>query len=159
MFWETMPVWLPAVSWLIFTIILIIIELETLNLVTVWFAIGAIAAMITSFFLPQHIILQAFIFIIVSLIILVSMRDFARKRLKVGQTNTNVHALIGRRVKVTQRIEPYAFGEVRVDGVLWTAVGVNEEVIEVDEIVEIVEISGVKLVVQRVNNELDQNQN
>lgn len=148
---DSMPIWLPAVFWLVLTVVFIIVEAETMHLVSIWFALGAIAAMILSFFLPQQIYLQISVFIVVSVLVLLFFRGFAKKKLKVGSVKTNVSALIGRHVKVTQRIEPYNFGEVKVDGTLWTAVGLNDEMIEAGEIVEIVEISGVKLVVKKIN--------
>ena len=151
MTFDTIPEWVPAIFWLVLMVIFIIVEAETMHLVSIWFALGSIAAMITSFFLPQHIFIQIGVFIVVSVIVLISVRDVAKNKLKVGSVKTNVSALIGRHVKVTQRIEPYKFGEVKVDGTLWTAVGLNEEIIEADEIVEIIEISGVKLVVQKIN--------
>ncbi|HEY8435542.1 MAG TPA: NfeD family protein [Haloplasmataceae bacterium] len=156
MFPANFPDWLPAIIWLILIVIFIIVEAETLQLVSIWFALGAVSAMLTSFFLPGHLLLQVGIFIVVSVVILVTVRDFAKKKLKVGSAKTNVNALIGRHVKVTKRIEPYQYGEVRVGGTTWTAVGLQEEIIDVGEIVEIVEISGVKLVVQRVNKQIEQ---
>jgi membrane protein implicated in regulation of membrane protease activity len=140
-----------ALFWLVLAVILIIFELETFNLVSIWFALGSVFAMIVSLFLPDWIWLQIIVFLFVSIIILVTIRDLAIKKFKVGAIKTNVSSLIGRSVQVTSNIEPYKFGEVKVDGNYWTAKSVDGETILEGTIVEIVEISGVKLIVKPVN--------
>lgn len=146
--------WMPII-WLVITIILVIVELETLNLVSIWFAIGAASSMFLSIFLPEQLVLQIVLFLIVSIIVLMLARDIAVKKFKAGSTKTNISSLIGRKVLVTKRIEPFNFGEVKVDGNYWTAKSLTDEIIPENEIVEIIEISGVKLVVRKVNSTIE----
>jgi membrane protein implicated in regulation of membrane protease activity len=139
-----------ALFWLVLAVILIIFELETFNLVSIWFALGSVSAMIVSLFLPDWIWLQIIVFLFVSIVILVTIRDLAIKKFKVGAIKTNVSSLIGRNVQVTTQIEPYKFGEVKVDGNYWTAKSEDGDIIPEGTIVEIVEISGVKLIVKPI---------
>jgi membrane protein implicated in regulation of membrane protease activity len=139
-----------ALFWLVLAVILIIFELETFNLVSIWFALGSVSAMIVSLFLPDWIWLQIIVFLFVSIVIIVTIRDLAIKKFKVGAIKTNVSSLIGRNVQVTTQIEPYKFGEVKVDGNYWTAKSEDGDIIPEGTIVEIVEISGVKLIVKPI---------
>lgn len=138
------------VFWLILAIILIIIELNTMNLTTIWFAIGSIGAMIVAIFLPEWFILQLVVFLVISIISLILTRRYISERLHASGVKTNVNALIGRIVVVTKSIEEHKYGEVKVDGNYWTAKSATGEPIEVGSEVEILEISGVKLIVKEV---------
>ncbi len=143
--------WLVPLIWLIIAILLIIIESTTFNLLTIWFAVGAIAAMFVSILFPELIWLQMFVFLGVSILMIVTIRNYAMKKLKASSLKTNVNSLIGKRVIVTQKIEEFQYGEVKVDGSYWTAKSLNNEVIDRDSIVEIIEVSGVKLIVRKVD--------
>jgi len=139
--------WLVPLFWLFLTVVLVLIELETFNLVSIWFALGSIAAMFVSLFNYEQIIAQLIVFVVVSFLTMITTRRFAVNRLKVGETKTNVHSLIGRHIKVTKTIDQFNYGEVKVNGNYWTAKSLNDETILENETVEIVEVSGVKLVV------------
>lgn len=139
--------WIPL-FWLLLAVLLIIIESISFNLISTWFAIGALAAMIVSLVFPEAVTIQIFVFLGVSVLILVTIRDFFVKKLKTGVIKTNVNSLIGKRALVTQQIEPFKNGEVKVDGNYWTAKSLNEDIILINQIVEIVEVSGVKLIVK-----------
>ena len=135
-----------VIFWLIMFVVLLFIELITINLVTLWFAIGAIAAMITTIF-TDSVIIQAFVFIIVSLICLIFTKPFVRKIKGDIVQPTNVDRIIGKHGEVTKKIGKNKYGEVKIYGNTWTAT--SKEVIDVGERVKVLEIEGVKLIVEK----------
>ena len=137
-------------GWLGALILFIIIEIATTSLTTIWFAGGAFAAFLANV-LKAPLWLQIVLFIVVSLVLLLFTRPIMLKAMKSSELKTNVDGLIGVKAKVTETINNLdETGTAVVNGQEWTARNVNpEEVIEPGEIVEIVEISGVKLIVKK----------
>lgn len=140
------------IFWLILTVGLIIVEMCTVNVTTVWFAIGAFAAMLISF-LPNSLLwIQAVIFVSVSTLMLILARKFFLKHLKKDHVPTNVDAIIGKAAIVTEDIDnDLGTGRVLVEGLLWSARSVDGEMIKADEKVEVLSIQGVKLIVKKLN--------
>lgn len=137
-------------NWFIIFIVLIIIEIITINLVSIWFALGALVSAICSLFINEPIILNS-IFIIVSIISLLLTKKFIKKFSQKKTIPTNIDRLIGQIGKVTQEISKLEPGEVKVDGKYWTAIA-NKK-IKKDSKVEILSINGVKLKVQEIKEE------
>lgn len=133
-------------TWLILIIVLTIIEISTTSLVSIWFVISAILALITSFF-TDSILIQFAIFVIGGIILLILTRNFVKKITKKDDVKTNADRLIGMTAVVTEEIKKNEPGEVKVDGKKWTAV--SNKKIKVGEEVQILEIEGVKLKVER----------
>jgi membrane protein implicated in regulation of membrane protease activity len=145
------PQWFLPLFWLLLAVLLIIVEAISFNLITTWFAIGAVAAMFVSLILPTNLTVQIITFIIVSLLVLATIRNFAVNKLKAGHIKTNVSSLIGKKGVVTKTIESYVNGEVKLEGNYWTAKSVDGTTIEANSVVEILEISGVKLIVKTID--------
>ena len=144
------PTTVEAICWLVLLIVLLGVEIVTVGLTTIWFAGGALAAFLANV-LNAPIWLQIVLFIVVSLLLLLFTRPVMLKAMKSSELKTNVDGLIGVKAKVTETINNLdETGTAVVNGQEWTARNVNpEEVIEAGEIVEIVEISGVKLIVKK----------
>ena len=138
---------MDAILWLVAVVVLLVIEIATLGLTTIWFAGGALIAGIAAVAGAGSIV-QFVIFLIVSLILLIFTRPVAVKYLNVNRTRTNAESLIGKEAVVTQTIENLKNqGQVIIE---WTArTGDNETVIEKDTVVEIERIEGVKLIVKK----------
>jgi membrane protein implicated in regulation of membrane protease activity len=136
--------------WLIIAIVLGIIEAVTLGVVTIWFAIGALLALIGAaigFSLQYQIV----IFLLSSGILLYYTRPIIKKYLKVGTVRTNADRLIGEKGVVTERIDvANGRGQVKVLGQIWSARSSDNQEIPEGERVEILDISGVKLVVKKL---------
>ncbi len=131
--------------WLIFFIILVIIELITVNLVTIWFALGALITSLVSLYTTDTVILLAF-FVITSLLLLILTKPVVNK-LKVKKVvATNLDQVIGKTGIVSVPIEKDKIGEVKVLGKTWSAYSDKE--ISKDKKVKILSISGVKLKVE-----------
>lgn len=132
-------------AWLIFFIILVIIELITVNLVTIWFALGALVTSLVSLYTTDTVILLA-VFTLVSLLLLLITKPVVKK-LKVKKVvATNLDQVIGKTGVVTEPIAKDKIGEVKVLGKRWSAYSDRE--ISKGKKVKILSISGVKLKVE-----------
>lgn len=134
------------IGWFIAFVILLVIELVTVNLVTIWFAIGAVAAIITTIF-TDSILIQSIVFVVVSVIALLITKPLINKFKKFEVEPTNSDRVIGKVGEVTQKIGKNKYGEVKVYGNTWTAS--SKQVINVGERVKVLSIDGVKLVVEK----------
>ena len=135
------------VIWLIATAALIVMEIVSLGLTTIWFVGGALVAALTAY-LGLHWLAQILVFAVVSLLLLFFTRPLAVKHLMKEPEKTNVEGLIGKTGYVTKTINNLkAEGEVKLNGMEWTARSKDDEIIEKDEEVIVDSISGVKLIV------------
>lgn len=136
--------------WLVSFVVLLICELATSSLISIWFCGGAVFALFTEA-LGFDFIIQLSVFIIVSFILLALTRPFAKKVLKKEAFKTNVSTLIGKTAVVTKRINNnLSEGEINVNGQIWSAKAIDNKTIEQSENVIIEEIQGVKAVVKSI---------
>ena len=139
------------VVWLGLIIIFLIIEIITVGLTSIWLAGGALVALILSC-LGVNLIWQIVAFFVLSVVLMVFTRPFAKKYINSGRTKTNYESTIGKTAKVTEVIDNLnETGTALVDGQEWTARAKNpQEVIGKDEIVRVTDIIGVKLIVEKL---------
>ena len=144
----------PAILWLGLVIILLVIEIATMGLTTIWFAGGAMVAFFSTFFGAGPAV-QRTIFVVLSLSLLILTRPMAVRYMKGSRTKTNADSLIGRTAVVTQAVNNLAqSGEVLIADVSWTARSRTEGVIPEGSVVRICAIEGVKLIVEEVTTEV-----
>lgn len=136
--------------WLIAFLGLVFLEFATINLVSIWFAIGALASLIVSFYV-ENTTIQIAVFVVVSLISLLLTKKFVSKVRKKEPEKTNLDRVIGRIGVVTSEISKLEPGEVKVDGKRWSAISTKK--IKVGSKVEILAIDGVKLSVKETKEE------
>ena len=134
--------------WLGVVIALILIEAMTVNLVTIWYVASAIVAMILSIFIDNYFI-QFLVFVLLGTILLLTTRDYLVKLIGNKQQKTNLDRVVGMTAIVTKEISKNKPGEVKVDGKYWTAI--SDKKIKVDSTVKVLEIDGVKLKVEEVD--------
>lgn len=139
-----------AVVWLTAMIALLIVEAIVPGLVSIWFAIGAFAALISAL-LGAPLWLQVVWFLAVSVATLVLTRPLAQRYVNSRVQPTNADALIGRDCVVTENIDNLAgTGAVKIDGKVWTARAENEiGRYAKGDVVKAVKIEGVKLIVRQ----------
>ena len=144
----------PAILWLGLVIILLIIEIATMGLTTIWFAGGAMAAFFSTFFGATPAT-QRTIFLVLSLALLVVTRPATVTCMRGTRVKTNAESLIGRLAVVTAEINNLAqSGEVIISDVSWTARSrMDSNVIPVGSKVKICAIEGVKLIVEKAEEE------
>ena len=135
-----------ACFWLVLTVALLIAEASTVTLVSLWFAAGALVAMVISFFGP--IWLQCGVFLAVSVVLLTALRPLVRKYVTPKVTKTNIDSVIGSTGLVTAPIDNIAAsGQVKLGGMEWTARSTTGEPIEAGTKVTVDRIEGVKVFV------------
>ena len=137
--------------WLIISGVCFIAEIITVGFLIFWLAIGALFAMIVSFF-TDNIIIQTAVFVISSTILIFATKPFVKKFAK-GKSNfkSNVYSIIGDTGIVTKNIDSInGTGQVKINGELWSAVGKDDIDIEKVKEVKIVEVKGVKAVVSPI---------
>lgn len=141
---------MEAFYWLLICVLLIGIELATMGLTTIWFAVGSFAAFIVAN-VGGNLFAQLLALIIVSLILLYFTRPVVVKYLNNRTVKTNVESLIGKIAVVTEDINNVENkGQASVSGQVWTARSTDDSVCFVQgEQVEIMEIRGVKLIVKK----------
>mgnify|MGYP000023138427 FL=1 len=139
-----------AVVWLVAMVALLIVEALVPGLVSIWFAIGAFAALIAAL-LGAPLWLQVVWFLAVSVATLALTRPLARRYVNSRVQPTNADALIGRDCVVTETIDNLAgTGAVKIDGKVWTARAESEEEkYAVGDVVKAQKIEGVKLIVKK----------
>ena len=141
-----------VILWLIVTIASGILEALTVGLVSIWFAFGGFAALIASN-LHCPVFYQYLIFIAVSLLTMVLIRPFAKKKLKVIMQATNVDSLVGIECIVTEDINNLSNkGEVQIKGQRWSAQNIEDRTIAKNSRVVVERIEGVKLIVKEISN-------
>lgn len=134
--------------WLIVAGICLVIEIATLGFLVFWFGIGALFAMITSFF-TDNLIIQTVVFILSSTVLLFFTRPFVNKFSPKEKVKTNAFSIIGKKGIVTQTINPITGeGQVKVGSEVWSAKSSEDVKIEKGLEVEVLDIDGVKAVVR-----------
>ena len=134
--------------WLAIAIIFIIIEAMTVGLTTIWFAAGALIALVLAL-LKLGVGVQIAVFLIASLVLLGTTRKIFVNKLKTGSEKTNVDALVGEEAVVLEDITPHNTGLVKVKSQNWTAVAYDKDAtILKDTTVKVKAIEGVKLIVE-----------
>ena len=137
----------PSAFWLIVLIALFILEAATVGLVSIWFGVGALAALLTSFF-TQNIWVQAAVFLAVSFLCLLAVRPLARKYVTPRRVATNADRAIGAEGVVTEPIDNLrAQGQVSVRGAVWTARTEDDRPVPTGTRVRVLRIEGVKVIV------------
>lgn len=138
-----------AVIWLIAVVVFVVAEAATLGLTSIWFACGSLLAMVAAL-LDVSIWGQLLVFILGSALLLASTRKWVSK-LKLGRVKTNADRIIGQQAVVIQTIDNQAAkGQVRVGGQVWTARSVEDEPILAGTQVEVVQITGVKVIIKKM---------
>ena len=138
-----------VIFWLVAMVALIVIELATLGLTTIWFACGALVAVVAAA-LDAPLLLQILMFVVVSFAVLLAVRPIAVKYFNKDRTRTNIESMIGRQAVVVSEIDNMqGIGQVSVNGMEWSARStINELKIAVGRVVVIRAVDGVKLIVE-----------
>ena len=140
---------MEAICWLVVLIVLLLVEIATLGLTTIWFAGGALVACVAAL-LHASIWVQIVLFLVVSVLLLLFTRPVAVRYMNKNRTKTNVDSMAGKEAVVTEDIDNLkAQGVVQVNGLEWTARAENnQDVIPKGSVVEVTRVDGVKLIVR-----------
>lgn len=135
--------------WLALLVLFIITEVATVQLTTVWFAGGALIAMLLAAFGVKSITLQVIVFLAVSVILLIATRPLVKKHINKKSQPTNADRNIGQQAVVTEEINNLeGRGAAKINGTEWTARSENGDIIPAGTTVTVTKIDGVKLIVR-----------
>lgn len=135
------------VLWLTVLILSIVVEIITIDLVSIWITAGSIFALI-AYALHFNLFIQITVCILVSLICFLFVRPITKKTMSGTIIHTNADRLIGKKGIVTKEIQKDTKGEVKVLGNFWSAITIDNQAIPVGKHVTILSIDGVKLIVR-----------
>ena len=139
---------LMSIIWLVALIVFAVAEAATVQLVSIWFAAGSLAAFISAL-LHAPLWLQVVLFFVVAIAALVLTRPMIKKHLNAQVKPTNADRVIGMACRVTEDIDNLiSAGAVKCAGKEWTARSEQGEKIAAGETVTAVAIEGVKLIVR-----------
>jgi len=132
--------------WLVIVIVLAVIEVMTINLVSVWFIASALISLFLSFFIDSFF-WQFTIFVVLGLIFMIITRPILVKKFGKSDVKTNLDRVIGMKGVVTEDISKLTVGEVKVDGKTWSAI--SDKKIGAGTTIIVEAIDGVKLRVRK----------
>jgi len=144
--------WTLFSLWTIIFIVAIVVEIQTFNLVSIWFAIGAFVALICGITFAKPY-LQFIIFFVVTIAAIAATRPFAKKMTSRTIIRTNVDRHIGKIGVITKEIRPFEIGEVKVENSYWKAINKDNETFLVGEFIIVDGIEGIKFIVSKVSND------
>lgn len=139
------------IIWLVLFVTMLIIEAIGPALVSIWFALGAVIALILSFIPEVAWWIEVIVFVVISIATLLALRPILKRYVKRNNYNTNIDSFTGKRGYVIEDITYLRPGAVKIGDVSWTAIPVNkdEKIVE-NEIIEVVAVNGNKLIVKKV---------
>lgn len=138
------------IIWIIALFVFAVVEISTVSLVSIWFCIGSVGGIISAA-IGLDLSWQIIIFSIISIILIFATRPFAKKFLTPKIVKTNYDRIIGMECIVTEDIDNILNkGSVKVLGQIWTARANDKDQIKAGELVKVLEISGVKLIVEKI---------
>lgn len=145
------------IIWLSLFVIMVIVEASGPALVSIWFALGALVALIISVIPGAPWWVELIVFIVISTAALLALRPIFKKYLKRNVVKTNMDSFIGKKGYVIEDIAFLKPGAVKIGDVSWTAIPVNEnDTIKENEVIEVVAISGNKIIVKKVEEKKDE---
>ncbi|MDE6883986.1 MAG: NfeD family protein [Lachnospiraceae bacterium] len=135
--------------WLIVLVVLVVIELLTMGLTTIWFAGGALVATVAAV-LGTPLTVQVILFLVVSGVLIIFTRPLAVKYFNKDRVRTNAESLVGRQAIVISEIDNLqGIGQVNVGGMEWSArTRIDGVRLPVGTVTTILGINGVKLIVE-----------
>lgn len=136
-----------AIAWLALMVVFLVVEASTVSLVSLWFAVGALGALVAEL-LGAPLWAQILIFLALSGVLLACLRPFVRKFIKPKVTPTNTDSVIGSAGFVTEDIDNLsARGQVKLGGMTWSARSTSGKPIHKDTKITVDKIEGVKVFV------------
>lgn len=132
--------------WTIIIAAALLVEFFTMQMVSIWFAVGGVFGLVLSLIGGIGLEVQIIVSAVVALISIVFLRKFALKFLHKSADKNDAGTLVGKTAEVVEEISPEKAGAVKLNGVLWTAT--SEENLKVGAKVKIIDVLGNKLKVK-----------
>lgn len=138
------------IFWLSVSLIFFIAEKINKGFFLIWFSTGALLSLLISF-ATSHIISQLIVFLLSSLLLLISFKRYSLKYCTKDSFISSIDLLIGQTGTVIERIgdTPSQVGRVKLDGEIWSAISYDYTTIDKGESVIVDDINGVRLIVHK----------
>ena len=141
---ELMP-WI----WGAIFIVTLAIEFQTADLDSIWFSVGALVALIVNLINPRiELVWQLVIFIVTTVVLLLTLGRWAKKRFQTKNISTNSDALVGKEIIILENCNEFDKGSGRVNDIVWTTVCQSGHSLQKGDHAIIVAIEGNKLIVK-----------
>lgn len=138
-----------TIVWIVVLIVTALVEVFSMQLVSIWFTVASLVALVASLFLPP--IAQFAIFVIVAVVLLVFTRPILKRLVTKQRQPTNYDLDVGKVAVVTETIDGSSqTGRVSLNGIYWSAKSVDGSTIGIDSQVVVVSVQGSKLLVRKV---------
>ena len=145
---EMMP-WI----WGAIFIVTLAIEFETTDIDALWFSAGALVTLIVTLFFPKlDLVWQLVIFIGITIILLLTLGRWAKKRFRIKNISTNADALVGKEILILEDCNEFDKGSGAINDVVWTTLCQSGHTLKKGDHAIIVAIDGNKLIVKRKEN-------
>ena len=137
--------------WIIILVLTVIFEILTTDLTSMWFSLGAFAALLLNLFVKDNLWwLQVVIFAVVAIVSIIFFKPLLKKKMMNQKAKTNIDALINKTVVVVEPIALNSPGTIKTEGIEWTAVTETDS-FEPGDLVEIVSVSGNTFTVKKLS--------
>ena len=142
------------IVWLGVFVIALIIESLSPELVSIWFAISSLVSLIISLIPGTAWWIELIVFVVISVTTLLFLRPIIKKFMKRNVVNSNVDEMIHKKGKMVKASDELNHGEVKINGVIWSAYNQDEKTpLKEGELVEVLGINGNKLIVRKIAKE------
>ena len=139
------------IIWLVIFIAMLVVEASSPALVSIWFAVGALITLIISFIPGVPYWVEIIVFVAISASTLLALRPMFKRFLKRDIYKSNVDSMEGKRGFVVEEISELNPGSIKIGDIKWSAIPLNkDETLHVNDVVEVVSITGNKLTVKKV---------
>ncbi len=139
------------IVWLIVFVLSLLIEWATNELVSIWFTLGSVIALILSFVPGVEWWVQLIVFVVISIAAFGFLRPIVKKFMKNNIVDTNIDEIVGKKGYMTEDYTDSTRGEVKINGILWTAVNTEENVtLPKGTKVVVLAVEGNKLIVKKI---------
>ena len=138
--------------WMAVIVVTVVIEMSTMELVSIWFTLGAVIPFILAGTKLVGWEIQVIIFIALSAILIIFLRKITKRWLMRHSSKDNLNTNVGKKVKMLDDLKGDDPGHVKINDVVWTAKSETNEEILKGEMVEIVRMSGNKVIVKKIEN-------
>ena len=137
--------------WIIILVLTVIFEILTTDLTSMWFSLGAFAALLLNLFVKDNLWwLQVIIFAVVATVSIIFFKPLLKKKMMNQKAKTNIDALINKTVVVVEPIAPNSPGTIKTEGIEWTAVTETDS-FEPGDLVEIVSVEGNTFTIKKLS--------
>ena len=136
------------IIWLSLFVVALLIEAGTTELASIFFAFGAIVAMIISFIPGVEWWVQLVVFVVVSGVSLVALRPLVKKVFSKQTRTTNVDSIIGKKLAIND-VNELGYKEVKINGITWKVESVDDSELQVGDKVEVINLRGNTLIVRK----------